>query len=889
MVNAQTVLRGKYRLLLLAGVIAAVVAQRGAVVAEECGGDCDGDGLVAVNELVFGVNLSFGTADLGMCKPMDIDSSQAVEIQDLVGAVLHALNGCPRPTCSPPLGGRCVEINPGPSAQDDLLTAFIEAQPNDVIFIKAGTYDLTEQLSLTVADVTVQGEGKGQTILSFAGLTGAGEGMLVRANNFTLRDIALVDSGGADLFKAEGADGIHLQRVRAEWTNGPATSNGGYGLYPVQCRNVFIEESVVKGAADAGVYVGQSRNIIVRNNHVQLNVAGIEIENSTDADVYENIATDNTGGVLVFNLPGPQVQGGRRTHVHDNQIFENNRENFAAEGSSVSYVPTGTGAIVLANDEVEFSNNAFRDNDSAHVILISYNTAILFGQEPPNNPDFDPFSETIFIHDNTFIGGGEHPPAALDPVVDMNGGLPLPSIIYDGDLNKGELVDGMLPDALRICVQQPGASFLDLDIAHGFAGKTHDLAVVDCTHDTLPKITIGDGRHIEIAPGPDAQDQLLTALLEAQPGDDILVKAGTYELTEQLSVTVPHVTLRGEGMDQTILRFDALNGGGEAVLARGNDFTLRDIAIEDGGQADLFKAEGVDGLRVQHVRTEWTNGADTENGGYGIYPVQCKDVLIEDSFAKGASDTGIYLGQSRNAIIRRNHAEFNVAGIEIENSTGVDVYENTSTNNAGGILVFNLPGLQRYGQRTRVFNNEMVENNTPNFAPEGNIVGGVPTGTGMFVLANDMVEVFGNTFRDNNTASISVISYNTARVLSGLPAPTDPNFDPFSESVYVYDNTFDGGGTMPPDSLAALLGLLEDSCGLPGGLPVPQVVVDGDLNLTKLVDGMLPDNLRTCVQEPDATFANLDFAYGFANAACDAAPFNCTQPHLTPIAIAGVQ
>jgi len=33
------------------------------------------------------------------------------------------------------------------------------------------------------------------------------------------------------------------------------------------------------------------------------NVAGIEIENCTDADVYENISTNNTGGVLVFDLP----------------------------------------------------------------------------------------------------------------------------------------------------------------------------------------------------------------------------------------------------------------------------------------------------------------------------------------------------------------------------------------------------------------------------------------------------------------------------------------------------------------------------------------------------------------------------------------------------------
>ena len=71
----------------------------------------------------------------------------------------------------------------------------------------------------------------------------------------------------------------------------------------------------MKGASDAGIYVGQSRNIVVRRNQVEFNVAGIEIENSTDADVYDNMATNNTGGILVFNLPGPPVQDGRRTRV----------------------------------------------------------------------------------------------------------------------------------------------------------------------------------------------------------------------------------------------------------------------------------------------------------------------------------------------------------------------------------------------------------------------------------------------------------------------------------------------------------------------------------------------------------------------------------------------
>ena len=888
MADTQRGIGGTRRVLVIMAAVLAVggLRQRADALADPCGGDCNLNGEVGINELILGVNITLDATDLAQCEAMDLNQSGQVEINELVTGVTHALGGCPAITCTAPTNGRCVEIAPGAGAQDALLTALLDAQPHDVIFLKQGHYDIDSQLSLDVDDVTIQGEGMNRSVLSFANQNAGGEGLLVQANHFTLEDVGFEDGPG-DLVKIVGADGVTIRGVRTEWTGGPKTSNGSYGLYPVQCRDVLIEDSVVIGAADAGVYVGQSRNIIVQRNRVEFNVAGIEIENSTDADVHDNVATNNAGGVLVFNLPGPPVQGGRRTRIYANQIYENNHENFGAPGSTVSVVPPGTGSLILSNDQVEVFNNTFRDNDTSHVILISYNTAVIFGEPQPDNPDFDAFSEGVYVHDNTYIGGGMNPPDALAPVVNANGGvLPLPNIIFDGDVDQAKKVGGQLPMGLRTCIHEPSATFIDIDLSGDLGGVTKDLAVVDCMHDTLPPITIGTGRHIEISPGPDAQDQLLTALLEAIPGDDILIKAGTYDFTSQLSLTVDHVTLRGEGMDQTVLRFSGLTTAGESLLVRANDFTLADLALED-SPGDQFKAEGADGLRIQRVRAEWTNGPDEHNGAYGVYPVQCKDVLIEDSVAIGASDTGIYVGQSRNIIVRRNRVEFNVAGIEIENSTGADVHDNMATNNAGGILVFNLPGLQVFGERTRVYNNESFANNTLNFAPAGNIVAGVPTGTGIMILANDQIEVFGNSLRDNNSSQITLISYNTAQVLGGVEPPNNPEFDPFSESIYIHDNTYVGGGTSPlPQELRDVL------TALLGGLPVPQIVYDGDVDPNKLVGGTLPDALRTCIQEPAATFVNLNvplIAIGMPMVSRDLAPYDCSLERLTPIAIAGVQ
>ena len=110
-----------------------------------------------------------------------------------------------------------------------------------------------------------------------------------------MSDFAVVNAKG-DAIKAKGVDNIKFIKVKTEWTGGPKETNGAYGLYPVESTNILIDNCVAIGASDAGIYVGQSQNIIVKNSRAEFNVAGIEIENSYFADVFNNIATNNTGG-----------------------------------------------------------------------------------------------------------------------------------------------------------------------------------------------------------------------------------------------------------------------------------------------------------------------------------------------------------------------------------------------------------------------------------------------------------------------------------------------------------------------------------------------------------------------------------------------------------------
>lgn len=104
--------------------------------------------------------------------------------------------------------------------------------------------------------------------------------------------------------------------MRAEWTNGPDEEKGAYGIYPMQIENVLLEECVAIGASDAGIYVGQSRNVIIRNNLAEYNAAGFEIENTVGADVYANTATNNTAIIIISSYYSTGYQGTREVAVH---------------------------------------------------------------------------------------------------------------------------------------------------------------------------------------------------------------------------------------------------------------------------------------------------------------------------------------------------------------------------------------------------------------------------------------------------------------------------------------------------------------------------------------------------------------------------------------------
>lgn len=357
------------------------------------------------------------------------------------------------PTNPPPAAGRNIMIESGQSPEEatiDALNAFIDARPGDVIEFDCGFFDLESTLLLTsTEDITIQGCGIDETVLSFRNSDGV-EGILMDSvRGVRVRDLTVADTDGNG-FELRQVDHGTLQRVRAFWSSGggrespdpitaenfqdgrlnvpctdPATQNpnvpetqggdttspdytvsessGRYGIYPVNSDNILVEQSEAIGASDAGIYVGQTSTAIIRDSRAAYNVFGLEIENVRHGAYLNNVAECNTGGFLIYDLDN-LTRYGERTIMRGNISRMNNTYNFT-EGGFVANVPPGSGMITLAYDRIDVIDNQFIDNNTGGIIHASYE---LFpeGAGRPTDNKIDFYTEGMRIAGNVFENNG---------------------------------------------------------------------------------------------------------------------------------------------------------------------------------------------------------------------------------------------------------------------------------------------------------------------------------------------------------------------------------------------------------------------------------------------------------------------------------------------------
>ena len=382
----------------------------------------------------------------------------------------------------------CWKSNPL-TAQTDLekkiQTQLILAEDGDVIELPAGKITFSNTLSLDAKnDIIIRGAGQDKTILSFQNQTQGAEGIkITNAQNIVLEHFTVEDSKG-DLIKTQAVKGLIFRDITARWTGKPKASNGAYALYPVQCQNVRIERCTAIGASDAGIYVGQSDSVWVTQCLAKNNVAGIEIENTTNAWVWKNQALYNTGGILIFDLPDLLKKRGGHVKVYDNLIARNNFKNFAPKGNIVGKVPPGTGVMILATNDVEVYQNKIWENKTASTAIMSY----YITENLIKDKEYNPYPSYIYIHDNIFSEGKRMPTwkNKMGFIFWWKFGKKVPHILYDGIQNP-EWVDvsGQLKSAYRICVRQnENGTFANLraDKLGLFKGKiSKNIGPYDCS------------------------------------------------------------------------------------------------------------------------------------------------------------------------------------------------------------------------------------------------------------------------------------------------------------------------------------------------------------------------------------------------------------------------
>ncbi|MBE2262410.1 MAG: right-handed parallel beta-helix repeat-containing protein [Burkholderiaceae bacterium] len=339
-------------------------------------------------------------------------------------------------------------VKPSQMNAEDLNTIFFQARPGDTITLPAGKYTINKHLALTVDNVTIVGGGNGNdpskdTILSFKNASES-NGLEVRnVKGITLRKFAVEDSVGNAVFVSDSKDVI-MDTLRTEWTTDPVnTSLMAYGLYPVASDNVQVLNSKAIGTRDAGVYVGQSTNIRVAGNEAYYNVAGIEIENSKNAIVEDNYVHENTGGILVFALPGTyRFKDNVGTLVRNNRVINNNQRVASNASGFVTAVPPGTGMLILAAQDTEITGNTITNHKTTGILAVSFQ-ATGFSYDARV---YDPHLRGLYAHRNVITDFGSAPaglfadPAGLKPVVDglfgflRANGLPakLAAVAWDG-------------------------------------------------------------------------------------------------------------------------------------------------------------------------------------------------------------------------------------------------------------------------------------------------------------------------------------------------------------------------------------------------------------------------------------------------------------------------
>jgi len=316
-------------------------------------------------------------------------------------------------------------VRPGQSIQ----AAVDRARPGDTVTVLPGTYveagrpcphDASEACAVSViTDHINLVAPKGATLQSAAGQSDGIAFSPPAPRPATCVSTPSQRLHGATVrgFTVRGfsSDGIFLLCADGVVVDGnTAVDNREYGIFPSHVVGGRLVGNHASGARDTGIYVGQSRDVLVEGNVAQANVSGFEVENSSGVTVQHNLATGNTGGFLTFALPGLDVHVNESNTLQDNVSAFNNLAN-ACSGGDVCLVPAGTGILVLSTQRNVIRRNVVVGNASVGIALTDFCSAAALPPDACAQLDIEPLPNGNRITGNIAVRNGGSPDLARIP------------------------------------------------------------------------------------------------------------------------------------------------------------------------------------------------------------------------------------------------------------------------------------------------------------------------------------------------------------------------------------------------------------------------------------------------------------------------------------------
>ena len=352
--------------------------------------------------------------------------------------------------------------------QREIQGQIYAAKKGDTIKLPEGRLALIRSLSISgQSGITFLGKGKNKTILTFATQEEGLEGLKVfNCQDIRLEGFSIEDSWG-DALIVQNVEGITIKNVKTSWPKNSGKKKNDHGIIAIKSNRLMLDSCEASGALNAGIFVKQSRNLIIKDAHVSLNVTGISVVNSSNIEIHHSLIEQNSLGITLENLPGLLVMG-EGAKIYKNQINNNGLKNFSPSTYFSHSFPEGSGLIVMAYHKAEIYENEIVNNKAIGAFVLSFLSAKLDGGHPEDIAEsfvisqdraaysferdslFNPYSTSIIFTKTLFIVKSKRQvhPIFMQIFSIIISKKSFPSIVYDGIFDSN-----IKQDKPHLCLQ----------------------------------------------------------------------------------------------------------------------------------------------------------------------------------------------------------------------------------------------------------------------------------------------------------------------------------------------------------------------------------------------------------------------------------------------------